>query len=596
MGGRQNMAQNYWDKSRSSRRRFLGVAGAAGAGAAGLALVGCGDDDDDNGGATTPGTTPATGTTPDQPKDQPKVGGTFRAPLVGTNSGDPPTLFPFENLTYLAQVPSTNHYSRLMRGVSGPDISPTDHTKLEGDIAEKYEQPDDQTYVFTLKPNIKWHDKAPLNGRTATATDFVKTYEAFLATSQNAAGWKAVVDKVEAPDEKTVRISLKTPFAPFLTTHASSAEAVWFIPAETIDSGLAKRDPIGTGPYVFRQYEPGVAMRWDRHPNYHDSPIPYYERVESSMLRDPQRIIAGLQAGDFDLSHFDGTFYTEASQKLDKNGSFQFEQTAVLGAVFFNFDIKPWQDKRMRQAISLAMDRVGIEKIMDATGQGDWHSHISPALAPFYVSPKTNEAEFGPNAKYFKRNIAEAKALMSAAGYPNGIKFKLVANVDRYGASAQQNWELIAATIKEAGFEPELTFQEYGAYIQSTYLGRIPEGSIAVGPLIGAPRDPDNIFFTNFISTSARKNWGGTPIPEQADLDDRFQKQRTIMDLEQRKQAIKEIQQIMAEAMPVVPYTAGALFKYAQPWVKNFYSKGGYALVAESLMKTYFTDERIRKG
>src|SRR5438876_478461 len=85
-----------------------------------------------------------------------------------------------------------------------------------------------------------------LAGRAATASDFVKTWEAFKAKSQNAPGFTAVIDKVEAPDEKTVKITLKDVFAPFLTTHASSAEGIWFIPVETIDNGQVQKDPVGT--------------------------------------------------------------------------------------------------------------------------------------------------------------------------------------------------------------------------------------------------------------------------------------------------------------------------------------------------------------
>ena len=218
---------------RLSRRGALAMGGSA----AFLAACGGGDDKKTSTSATT---APATGGGTQAaggaaPAGQGKVGGTVRYPLEGFSSGDPPTLFPFENLTYLAQHPAALHYSRLLRSVSGPDISPVDHTKLEGDIVAKLpEQPDDITYVFTLKPNVKFHDKPPMNGRAATAQDFVKTWEAFKAKSQNAAKFNNVIDRVEAPDDKTIKFTLKEAFAPFLVTHASSPEGIWFIPVETI--------------------------------------------------------------------------------------------------------------------------------------------------------------------------------------------------------------------------------------------------------------------------------------------------------------------------------------------------------------------------
>jgi peptide/nickel transport system substrate-binding protein len=591
----------YWERHRlmrTTRRRFIGGAAVAGIGASGLALVGCGDDDDTGPAPTTAPqqTQPAGQASPTQ--EQVTRGGTIRYPMVGVSSGNPPTLYPFENLTYLAQIPASYHYSRLLRAYGGEGIEPTDNTKLEGDLAAKWEQPDSAglTYVFTFKPNVKWHDKAPLNGRAATATDWVNTYDAFLAVSQNAPGWKGVVDKVEAPDEKTLRITLKAPFAPFTVTHASSAEAVWFIPVETITNEQVKRDPVGTGPYVFEKFETGVAITWKKNPTYFDAPLPNFDRVEAGLINDPQRLVAALQSGDYDMSLLNGPVYGESRNKLDAKGKDTFIQNLVQGGFYFNFDSPPWQDARVRQALSMALDRDGYLKIQDGTKQGNWMSHLPPGLAPFYLSPRDRNADFGEAGKFFKKNVAEAKALLKAATGQDTISFKLYANVDRYGAEAQQAWELFKGTISEAGFNAELEYQEYGSYIQSTFLGKIPAGGIAVGPLIGSPRDPDNIFMSLYWSQSNRHNWGGTPITEQAKLDEMFVKQRTILDANERENYIKEIQKEMAKSMLIVPYHASAGWHYAQPWMKNFYYKAAYSNIADGTMKAYFTEERLRKG
>ncbi len=590
------MASDYWDRMyrmRASRRRFLTAGATAGAGVVGLGLVGCGDDDDDDDDATqAPSGSPSAAAT-----EEVLRGGTIRYPMSGASSANPPTLYPFENLTYLAQTPAGYHYSRLLRGYGGEGIEPTDTTKMEGDISEKLpEQADELTYIFTMKPNVKWHDKAPMNGRAATATDFVKTYEAFLATSQNAAGWAGVVDKIEAPDERTIKITLKSAFAPFLTTHASSAEAVWFIPVETIANDQVKSNPVGTGPYMFDSFESGVAINWSKNPNYYAAPLPNFDKIEAGLINDPQRLVAALQAGDYDLSGLNGPLYKEQRDKLADDGTDFFVQNIVQGGFYFNFDNKPWQDKRVRQALSMALDRDGYLNVQDGTKQGNWMAHLPPGLAPYYMSPRDKNADFGPAGAYFKKNIAEAKKLLSAATGSDTISFKLRCNVDRYGAEAQQAWELFQSTISEAGFQAELTYEEYGAYIQSTYLGKIPDGSIGVGPLIGSPRDPDNVFMQLYWSKSARHNWGGTPIPEQAELDAMFEKQRTLLKQEEREAYIRDIQKTMAESMLMVPYHASAGWVYSQPWVKNFYYKAGYPYVADGLMKANFTKERLDKG
>jgi peptide/nickel transport system substrate-binding protein len=597
------MAENYWDRywtQRTSRRRLLGGASALAAGAAGFALVGCGDDDDDDepGGTDTPagGQTPGSspGASPSA-TPKPNIGGTLRYPFMGMSSGDPPTLFPYENLTYLAQHPASMHYSRLLRSQNGPDIDGNDFTKLEGDVSSKWEQPDDKTYIFTLKPNIKFHQKAPMNGRAMTAQDLLLSYGAFMEKSQNATGWKAVVDKVEAPDEKTFKITLKQPFAPFLTTHASSTEAFWIIPVESIDGGQAKTDPVGTGPYVFDSWETGVAINWDRFTDYYDKDYAHYDRVEGAMLKDPQRIIAALKAGEFDLSGLSGTVSTDAHSSLDPKGQEIFELPGSLGGFYFNFDNPPWRDIRVRQALSMAMDRPNQVKVLDQTGKGDGHSQIAASLSPYWMSPISGK-EWGDAAKYWKHDPAEAKKLLQAATGSDTLKFKIIANIDRYGEAMRQNAELLQSVIKKSGFEAELEYMEYGAYIQSIFLGKIPAGAVGCGPLIGSPRDPDDNFMRNFHSTAARKNWGGTPIDEQAEIDGMFDKQRTILDLKERIAYIKDIQRRLAVVQNMVPYTATSNYYYVQPWVKNYHHKSGYAIHMEAIMKSSFTDERLKKG
>ncbi len=573
-----------------TRRRMLLATGAT------AFLAACGGDDKEEESRATAVATTAPQAAGAGGAGQPLPGGTLKQPLSGISSGDPPTLYPFENLTYLAQTPSSFHYSRLLRSVSGQDVTPEDHTKLEGDLAAALpEQPNEVTYIFKFKPNVTFHDKAPMNGRAATAQDFVKTWDAFKAASQNAPTFTNVIDQVEAPDAQTVKITLKEVFAPFLTTHASSAEGLWFIPVETIDNGQVQRDPVGTGPWIFRQWDKGVAIRWDRNPKWFDAPAPYFAKSEQSLNNDPQRILAALQAGELDISGLNGPTYEEAKKKLDPKGQDTFFQNQVQGGFYFNFDNRPWGDKRVRQALSMALDRDGYLKVQDLTKKGDWMAHLSPGMAPYYMSPKNAKQEFGPNAKYFEKNIAESKKLLEAAGLPQGFSFKLRANVDRYGAEAKQAWELFANTITEAGFKAELVYEEYGAYIQSTFLGKIPEGA-AVGPFIGAPRDPDDIFMRLYWSESPRHNWGGTPIPEMAQLDAMFVKQRKLLNIEERIKEIKEIQRVMAESMLVVPYHASAGYAYNQPYLQNYWWKNGYAVSTESAAKAWFTEERIKKG
>ncbi len=595
------MNSNYWRRrARISRRRFIQAGAAATAGAAGLALAGCGDD----GGKA--GTSPAAGGTPTSEKIT--QGGTLRFPLVGGLGGPSPSvsLFPFESSFPATHAAAAFHYSRLLRPAGGPAIDPSDLTKLEGDLAAKWEQPDSLTYLFTLKPNVRWHDKPPLNGRLATATDFLNCYEAFAGAKAIStpggpflfqSAWTAVVDKITAPDDRTVRITMKAPYAPFLATRAASDRDFWLVPAETIDSGQVKKDPVGTGPYVFERFEAGVAITWRRHPAFHDAPLPNFDRAEAGLINDPQQIVAALQGGGYDLSGLAPSLYKESHALLDPQGTDFFPGGRQTAGFHFNFDNRPFNDLRVRQALSMAFDREGALKLQDATGRGNWCSFLPPGLAPYYVSPRDRNSEYGASGRVWNRNVKDARDLLKAATGSDTLRLKLVSTIDLYGPVWKQVVEIAADTIREAGFEAEPVYEPYASYITSTFRGKMAPESIGIG-FFNSPRDPSDSFLQNYWSKSLTSPvWGGTPIAEQAELDPMFDKQRTILDFAERESYIKAIQYKMSESLLVVPiHSVVAAWTYTQPWLKSAYPTAALTGISDGLLKAYFNPERLKKG
>ena len=228
--------RNYWQRMRRrrmSRRALLGASARAGVGAAGLALVGCGDDDDDGQAAAQvqqqqqamqqqaadqqqqQAMQQQAADQQAQQADQQQAaeqqdgqqqaavaaasdivrGGTRTAPFVGPYSGNPPTLDPYENLTYRAQIPSGFHYSKLIQAITGSEgVNPINLAEYEPDLAAAMpEIPDDTTFVFTIREDATWHDVEPLNGRQVTLDDINMTHDRFQEISPNAAGWNKVI-------------------------------------------------------------------------------------------------------------------------------------------------------------------------------------------------------------------------------------------------------------------------------------------------------------------------------------------------------------------------------------------------------------------
>ena len=647
--------RNYWQRMRRrqlSRRALLGASARAGVGAAGLALVGCGDDDDDGQQAA------AQVQQQDQQQQQamqqqaqqqqaqqaaqqaaqqegddqdaamqqqavsalpaPGAGGTGVSPYVGLSSGDPPTLDPYENLTYRTQIGSAYHYAKLIREVEGaPGISPINTAEISEDASRLPEVIDATTYVFNLREDVHWHDVEPLNGRQLVMDDIMYTYDRFREVSPNAAGWDKVVASFEGGEDNAITVGLHRPHAPFLTL-ASSSQHLWFIPPEIVDDGTVASRPVGAGPWIFEEFEPGVALRWRRNPNWHigndTGGAPFQETITKTMQNDPNVIIQAIADGNLDMSLLSAAVYRQMEDAIpdtyDLDRYFVFTPNTVPGGFYFNFSIPPWNDVRMRLALSMAMDRDGVLSATDDTGQGGWQSGISQ-LPPFWLDPKSDE--FGPNSQYFQLNRAEAQKLMDAAGYPDGVQ-ALVHNTADYGAATNNLYAACIATVAESGFQMEIFSKEYAAYIASIFRGNFPDqwdgesSHLAIGPFYGGATDPEDLFAAVYSRTSGRHNWGSssrTPdnrdgvlaldtggnaegwSPVDADtfghpnsaigggpeldetLHQMFDDQRALLDLEERIEAINDIQRYLAEQMYYVPYVATPGVYAFNPWVKQ---------------------------
>jgi ABC-type transport system substrate-binding protein len=237
---------------------------------------------------------------------------------------------------------------------------------------------------------------------------------------------------------------------------------------------------------------------------------------------------------------------------------------------------RPFNDVRARQAVSMAIDRDALLAASYA-GKGEWQTVFPPKFNPWWLDPRGKE--FGPNAKYFTKNIAEAKQLLSAAGYANGLSVDLNVTFD-YGAPAKERYELVAAMLKEAGINATLKSKEYAAYQATTSLGKF-EG-LAYGPYAVYP-DPDGFLSTYWLSSSVRRKskW------EDPQLDQLIEKQSTLFDRDARKQVIWEIQRHAAEKAYAPSAVSGLIYAAHQPWIKNYYHSIDYGSPSNSVVEAW---------
>ncbi|MCL6650415.1 MAG: hypothetical protein K6U89_19120, partial [Chloroflexi bacterium] len=247
------MGSDYWTRRLTRRRVLRGTA----LGVIGLGLAAC--------------STPAAGPTPAAPSTpaggaaptrvagsptpaarQPKRGGALKSMATfNWRTQDP-------HLTGgpAAGVGGMLAYSQLLTYKWGADIKPPAYI-VTPDLAESWSQTDETTYVFKIRPNVKFHNIAPVNGRTLDAEDIKVSFERIIdkrAYAANLAG----VTKIEAPDKTTLRLTLDRPNADLLSNLASPYMVI--LPKELADRDLTEGPTIGTGAWIQEAYEPG--QRW----------------------------------------------------------------------------------------------------------------------------------------------------------------------------------------------------------------------------------------------------------------------------------------------------------------------------------------------
>ncbi len=584
----------YWDRYwrlRANRRRFLGGALATSAGAAGLALVGCGDDEE----AATPtaaatatptaaGTAPAASPTPADPFANAKRGGILHA----ASTGDPPTLDPYGNLSFLTKGFAAYVYSRLFMFETGPGIAYGANRPVP-DLAESAEPNEDGTeWVIKLKPNAKFHDVAPVNGRQVTAEDVRFSWGRMTAETTPNRTQVAFVDRMEVLDQQTVKFVLKEPNAAFLDILAD-ANLLWIMPTESDGGFDPAQTAIGSGPWIFKQYVPSQSFTFEANPSWHFEGFPLLAGVELAIIPEYANRLAQFLAGNLEVVDINPNDLVQARD--------QVEGLQLIGIVpqllsFIYFDSKPdspWRDRRFRQAVSMALDRdaltdigYNVKALRDAGFDvgSPWNNIIPAGFTRWWLDPKS--PDMGEGAKYFEYNVEEAKKLLEASGYDGRpIKYQYTAN--RYGKTFNDIAEATQAYLTAIGLNVQTEVQDYSSvYITQTFVGNF-EG-IAFG--YETPFPEAGAYLIRFF-TDDPLNHG--KVNDERLREIALQQQRTL-DEEERRELFHEAQRINGVEMYYVPNQAGAGTTWTgiQPYVKNaieyaLYNSPGYGDPTETL-------------
>ena len=485
---------------------------------------------------------------------EPKSGGTYTI----LTAADPDMLDPHRQSSIYTHMLAGLVYNKLVTYETGPDVAYTDYNVVP-DLAERWEVSEDgKTYTFYLR-EAYWHDKEPVNGRQLTAEDVVATMERIINLPGHQAALLSEVDSIVAEDAQTVVFTLKQPFAPFLNFMAN--HFMWILPKEAIDDEVdLVTDAIGTGPFVLEKWEDNVQARYKKNTNYYEEGKPYLDEIIYKVVPDQGTSIAAFRTGQADA--ISSLSPEELAQLQKTNPDIKIFEAlfATQEQLYMNIEREPFTDLRVRKAISMAVDRKSMVKAI--YGGGETSGPVNPSLGDWALSLEERE-------ELLPYNPEEAKKLLAEAGYPNGFDTTMIVT-NGYGEQLVRVAQWVAEDLRNIGINAELEIVEYAAYFSE----RWPNVDYDMG--IGYQtyfQEPDEWLRTQ-LHTNGSRNWYNNSDPE---LDKMLDEQRTILDVEERKQYIYEIQRYVLEnLMNPIPLTTYYTKTPRQPYVRDVYPHASY--------------------
>ncbi|WP_233711178.1 ABC transporter substrate-binding protein [Lederbergia citrisecunda] len=437
-------------------------------------------------------------------------------------------------------------------------------TELEPGLAEKWDVSDNGLeYTFYLKKDVKFHDGTPFN---ADAVKFsidrqIDPKHPFHDTGQYAYAdfTFGSVDKVEVVDEYTVKITLKEMFAPFLGNMAMHAASIVSPTAVEKYGADFTKNPVGTGPYKFVKWNPGVEVILEKNEEYFKG-APSVDKLIFKPITEPQTRLAELESGSID---FIVNVPPDDLARLKDDSKLQVIEQAGMHVWWtaLNTQREPFNNVKVRQAINYAINKEAIvEGILQGTGEVA-NSPVPPTVWGH-----------NPNVKNYEHDPAKAKKLLAEAGYPDG--FDVTYWVPESGSGMQQP-EAMAAAIQadlaEIGVNVKIQTLEWGTYLDKVFVPA-EENDMDMHQMswMGDNGDPDNFLYILLSGKQWPTAGFNDAYYQNKKVDELLDKARVIKDKAERTKIYEEVQELVMEDAPWIVVDHEKQIVVANSRIKDF--------------------------
>lgn len=431
-------------------------------------------------------------------------------------AGTPETIDPALN--------STSDGSNMIIHMSEGLLKTDQNNNIVEGIAEKWDVSEDGlTYTFTLRDGLKWSD-----GSDLTANDIVYTWKRVADPSTAAPyaydllnyveGWDKVVDEknpdvdalgVSAPDDKTFEVKLSTPCTFFDKICAFAV--LMPVQQKAVETGedwaTNPATYITDGPYKMTEYTPGDKLVMEKNENYWDADKITFDKITWHLIEDDNAAYQAYQDGTLDYCY---AVPTEEIEKLNGSND-EFHIDPIMGTYYLNFnnEKKPFDDVRVRKALSLAVDRDYVANTIMLGTYSPAKNFVGPGVSDAAEGSSFADVSIEKNGEHYnvddyQKDLEEAKKMLSEAGYPDGKGFpKFTYSTNDSGFNKSIAEYLQSVWQDELGITCDIEIQEWGTFSADRRAGNF---EVARNAWVYDWDDPSNMI--NLMETGNGNNDG----------------------------------------------------------------------------------------
>ncbi|MDQ4044028.1 MAG: ABC transporter substrate-binding protein [Chloroflexota bacterium] len=391
-------------------------------------------------------------------------------------------------------------------------------------LAVSWEIPDDLTYIFSLRPDVTFH-----NGQPMTSEDVKYTFDR-ITDEAMASPWAtqfAPLEAVEATDELTVTFRLSEPYGPLLATLAAVYASI--VPAdESID---LQTEMVGTGPFMLESWEQDFETVMSAYGGYWEPDEPQVETLRWRILPDESARLAAVRTGEIHITELADPLVVESATQSE-NVRVVEQETTDYYLLGFNTAVPPFDDPKVRRALSMAIDR---QAIVDAVffGRGQVTGPIVPTLGDW--------AQPIEQLPTYEVDREQARQLLEEAGHSD-LSFSIMA-----GALYKEFVNIalvIQDQLSEIGVTVELDQVEWGTFIER-WRERDFQSFVSFN---GSGNDPDRALYPAFVTDGSVNAFQFS----DEEIDRMLESARTTTDPEARKSIYQNIEVALAEEAPAI--------------------------------------------